>query len=191
MTGRRFLRTAAGIPVVQITQHLSCHFPEHYDLSLRKTTSEHAVGFLQAGAYLCGQFESALCGDQTFQSGIIGHTFPQDDAVFFQKLENSCRSRTTQAERAFDITLKDRAFLAVGQDVINHPALDAGNAQILEMSIKPGLHLVRQQVDPGTAVFFPPFGRKNLIYLLGCERYNIAVWGSVSRGKRKVYQPDL
>ena len=118
--GQGAVGTTAGlsIPVVQVAEHLFCHFPEHENLSVGQPTREQAVRFSQTGADLRVKLESALCWHQTFQPRVAGDAFPDNDAVFLQKLQNSRRSRTTQTERIFDIALKNRPFLEVNQDVM-------------------------------------------------------------------------
>ena len=163
--GQGAVGTTAGlsIPVVQVAEHLFCHFPEHENLSVGQPAREQAVRFSQTGADLRVKLEGALCWYQTFQPRIAGDAFPDNDAVFLQKLQNSCRSRTTQTERIFDIALKNRALLTVLEDVIDDPALYAGNAKIQKSRVKTGFYLVRQQIDPCAAVLFhinPPFVKK-------------------------------
>ena len=91
---------------------------------------------------------------QTFQSRVVWVAFPSNNTVFLQLLQNTGGGGTAQAEHIFNIPLKDGSFLAVYQDIINDPALNGSDAQILHHGVQPCFDFVRQQINPCAAVLF-------------------------------------
>ena len=74
-------------------------------------------------------------GTRLFSLASPGHALPAYNPVFLHQLQNAGGGGTAEAEHPLDIPLEDGALLIVSQDVVDDPALDGSDAEILEHGV--------------------------------------------------------